>query len=381
VKYWCDEVLVDVPTDNTGRATCVAMSATMNQCPRLDMVMGFLIEASVSGTGKTTVTKICHYISYGRWPSAVNWEYDDEVETNKVAVSLIRAGVRFVGFDNIRTGSVIKSSTWERILTAGRITGRILGSSTLVEDAKATIIPCWTGNSVMLSGELPRRVLRITLGTTYENPRDRPIRHRDFAARVNNIRVPALRAMFTILRYASTQEHKDWVKGRAGVENLVWDRMIGWPLEHAFELAGRPVSFAKMIEVSRDDDECGYDAHRLKLLEALAAWTGSTPFTVAEVRELWFGSFAMTGHVPTLAERAATAVKEAIKESAHGKLRDDGPPSDSLISSRLSTLIGVVRELDGVAITLRREPKVSKRDPTKYRIGRCRREEPQVQAA
>jgi hypothetical protein len=155
-----------------------------------------LIDAPARGTGKGLLVDVASGISLGR-PAYVMTLPKDEDELDKRITATLVEGSPMILLDNVTT---LKSNTLSAVLTTTLWKGRWLGKSQMVEAPNsATWIS--TGNNVVLSDEMVRRVVHIRLDAGEERPEERTgFNHPDLMAWVRHNRPLLVSACLSIVQ-------------------------------------------------------------------------------------------------------------------------------------------------------------------------------------
>ena len=104
VRFLCDEWLVDVKTDEAGKATTIAMALTLLQRHRLTKKPAFMANAAQAGSGKTTLVNMVAMAATGDRAAAAGWSSSKE-ERKKALFSFLLSDVALLCFDNIARGN------------------------------------------------------------------------------------------------------------------------------------------------------------------------------------------------------------------------------------------------------------------------------------
>ena len=167
LKLLFGELLIDFPFSS--RASKAHMLGLLVTPFVRDMIDGptplFLIEAPTRGTGKTLLAEtVGEVVTGGTIPALPLPKADEEID-KRITAHLIDAPVITL-WDNVAD---LSSPILALLLTAGKVRGRILGSSQMLDVQNDTV---WmaTGNNVRMSEELARRVVKIRLDAEVEAP-------------------------------------------------------------------------------------------------------------------------------------------------------------------------------------------------------------------
>ncbi len=146
--------------------TSLARFAIDGPCPL------FMIDANCPGTGKSKLADIIAILATGREMARGAYP-DDKDEMEKMLLSVMLAGDRFLLFDNIKTGGSVGGSAIDRVITSRTIKGRILGKSEMSPELRATVVFFATGNNLRVQGDGLRRIILSRLETREERPETR----------------------------------------------------------------------------------------------------------------------------------------------------------------------------------------------------------------
>ena len=155
MKFLCDEWLVDVATDSTGKCSIIAAALTMIERSLLPDRPCFFVTAGRRGGGKTTLLVMLIMAVTGVRPAAAAWSTNEE-ERRKALLAYFLAGVPYILWDNIARGTQISCPHIEKSCTSAYYADRKLGVSETVSTAAATI-HLFTGNNIGAKGDLASR--------------------------------------------------------------------------------------------------------------------------------------------------------------------------------------------------------------------------------
>jgi hypothetical protein len=251
MQFLCDEWLVDVATDLTGKATIIAAALTIIDRSLLPDRPVFFITAGRRGSGKTTAIIMLIMAVTGIYPAASAWSSNEE-ERRKALLSYFLYGASYILWDNITRGSQITCPHIEKSCTAAFYADRKLGVSEMVATAASTI-HIFTGNNIAPRGDLASRSLGVRLDVDRADPENRDFKHPDPVGWTENHRAEILHALFVILLgNPSLDLPRDaLMKTRF----KLWQRLIGSAVEHAAELAGQRINFSELFHAADEEDE------------------------------------------------------------------------------------------------------------------------------
>jgi len=192
-------------------------------------IPGFLVRASIPGTGKSLLADVAFTIWTGHrgvpsaWPAN-----EEELQKSLIAVSL--SGAEFLFPDNI--SQKVKSPSLAAALSSGALSGRLLGQSKTINASFDSMV-VMTGNNPDIDRELARRIITIKLSTDLENPSLRTgFKYPDLLEHIKEHREELLGAILTIIR--------GWAMDEYDTENLPiigsfesWSKTIGGILRSA----------------------------------------------------------------------------------------------------------------------------------------------------
>jgi hypothetical protein len=149
------------------RAVAVAALLTAVVAAALPTCPAFAFDAPAQGTGKTLLARTVGALCAGRhvaaWPPVAR---QDDSETRKRITAAIVNGDRFLLWDNI-VGQFDSPSM--AALTTPIWSDRILGYSQKVH-AEPRMLVAFSGNNLIFTGDVPRRVLRCRIDAGIEAP-------------------------------------------------------------------------------------------------------------------------------------------------------------------------------------------------------------------
>ena len=116
MEFLCDEWLVDVATDDTGKALLIAAALTLIERSLLDNRPCFFVTAGRRGNGKTTaIYHADHGASSGILPAASAWSSNEE-ERRKALMAHFLVGMPYILWDNIPRGLQISVPAHREVL-------------------------------------------------------------------------------------------------------------------------------------------------------------------------------------------------------------------------------------------------------------------------
>jgi hypothetical protein len=283
----------------------------------LPIAPAYLFTAPAASAGKTTLAETIGALQTGRSPSVAALPRDDE-EIRKHVLATVRAGSRFLIYDNAERGSELDSTALAHLITGTEIEGRVLGATQIVRLPNRLTLAI-TGNNVTLRGDLNRRILRITLDSAVENPWARKFPFEPVEYVLNRwvqLRIAALELI------ATAMEEGGGGTGSTGFE--AWDRIVrstvGWIIEN-LDIG---IDFADPAELIKEQHQEDPEAECLgELLGALCGVYGSEDFTAADVEGI---VYELSGFQVGKADRDPALTRLAAARNAitdGGRLRQD----------------------------------------------------------
>ncbi len=180
------------------RSAFVAHILTAAARHALDVRPVFIYSAPLRGTGKTLLARQAGLIAEGVLPPARPWP-EDEPELRKVLLAVLMTGDSTILFDNVPTGSKIRSAGVCRFATTALYADRVLGATrdAMVENRTVIVM---TGNNITPTGDLSRRAIIVRQDAGVEKVLGRQFRIPDLKEYVLEHRAELLACALTILR-------------------------------------------------------------------------------------------------------------------------------------------------------------------------------------
>ena len=151
------------------RAAFVALLLTLISRPLLADAPTpiFIINANISGAGKTRLAQSAVMIASGEIPPLTTLPFKEEEVAKRILAEAV-AATDFIIFDNVR--SVLGGASLESAITSGEITGRMLGAT---EMRRASLRVTWiaTGNNCEVTPDMVARAIEIYLDAPDAEPR------------------------------------------------------------------------------------------------------------------------------------------------------------------------------------------------------------------
>ncbi len=206
----------------------IAMLLTSVVRKVIDLAPGFLVNANIQGSGKTTLVRICHILLTGYDLSVSSLSGSPE-EIQKQMLAMLIKSPPMVCFDNISDGAELRNQVISRIMTSQYYTGRVLGKSQEITVPTNTTVS-FTGNNVSLAADLLRRFLIVTLSSDTERPEATVYKNPDIVQHCRENRQDALQACLTIIKaFIAEGSPVDSAKiPSSGFPQ--WDQMVRLPL-------------------------------------------------------------------------------------------------------------------------------------------------------
>ena len=152
---------------DTDKAAALSAMFTAVTRPTLDFAPAYHVKAPVFGSGKTYLCDLLGAFAAPGGNAKVSYPATSE-EATKVMLSLLMTGPAVIEFDDMDT-DWIPHGTIKRMLTADKITDRILGYSKTATVSTRTLI-LGSGNNVGPVRDLLRRVLTINIDPRVATP-------------------------------------------------------------------------------------------------------------------------------------------------------------------------------------------------------------------
>jgi hypothetical protein len=157
-----------------------------------------LVDANAAGSGKGKLIDIAGIIATGSHFPVQQLSTNIEEQRKNIS-SQVLAGTTALHLDNAESGSVLKSTVMDSIITSRYWSDRRLGSNDLDTDFVRTVF-FLSGNNISLGGDTSRRVIRIRLESKTANPEDRhEFKHRRIMQHVTAHRRTYLAHAITML--------------------------------------------------------------------------------------------------------------------------------------------------------------------------------------
>ena len=206
----------------------IAMLLTSVVRKVIDLAPGFLVNANIQGSGKTTLVRICHILLTG-YDLPVSSLSGSPEEIQKQMLAMLIKSPPMVCFDNISDGAELRNQVISRIMTSPYYAGRVLGKSHEITVPTNTTVS-FTGNNVSLAADLLRRFLIVTLSSDTDRPEATVYKNPDIVQHCRENRLDALQACLTIIKaFIAEGSPVDSAKiPSSGFPQ--WDQMVRLPL-------------------------------------------------------------------------------------------------------------------------------------------------------
>ena len=192
----------------------------------MDMAPGFLINASVQGSGKTTLARMIYLTGTGHDLPVATF-IDDNTEQNKAMLAMLMQSQTMVCFDNAPDGFTIRSPILAKVLTAPRFQGRVLGHTKDVSVPTNTTFVI-TGNNIKADIDLISRLLECRLTPKASRPENRKFAHADVVSYCLKHRERWITDALRMVKGYFDAGCPDADTG--GSRFIAWDRLVRQPI-------------------------------------------------------------------------------------------------------------------------------------------------------
>jgi hypothetical protein len=241
----------------------------------MDIAPGFLSTASVQQSGKTTLLELIFMVLFGRPLACESW-LEDEIETDKRLLSILREGHPAALLDNVPDGCVMENNAISRYLTSPMYQSRLLGKSEMIKSPTDAVLVI-TGNNVKPGTDLVSRIWPTRLESSTENPMDRAFSRAHMGEWAEKNRPKVLGAAVCILQAYRLGGERVEVSGS---RYKMVDELVRAPLEWLGEPDIMPLVDSNLQEDERTQIE-------RKMLRTLHNEFGDELFTTSEVFPHW----------------------------------------------------------------------------------------------
>jgi hypothetical protein len=248
VSLLTEEWLTDFPFENeASRANAIAMLLTLTGRMFFSLAPLFVVDASMSGSGKGLLITTISLITTGEYPHTMELPPNAD-EQRKVITSALLAGRELIMWDEAHT---ITGKSLASILTAEKYSDRLLGSNKMIT-VRNRFTQVSAGNNVTVYGDMKRRVVPIRLVPDTEHPEARSkFKHEDLPEWVHQNRWELLAAALIIWRNWIANGRRDAADGMGSFDR--WARAVGGALRDA-GVTGFRANTAAWLSYSDDDD-------------------------------------------------------------------------------------------------------------------------------
>lgn len=274
IEYLCNDVMRDFPfaeqVDLYGAIACLLTGMQRKMINGLTGCPGFLFDAPMQGTGKTTLAQLISYSLYNR-PAAASSYSDKDEEMAKHLLSILREGHSYILFDNLQEGMQLENNELAKAMTNTTYTNRVLGTNR-TETYPSQVLWTFSGNNIALCGDFKTRVLPIRLDAKTADPDRRKFIRKDIGKWCEENREKILYACMTLLIGSKISD-----ADAASIEPSRfsdWDRFVRFPIISATD--GR-IDIMDLFERNKKADT--KTEGQINFLEAWINLFGSTPTT------------------------------------------------------------------------------------------------------
>lgn len=278
--------------DAASRGALLAALLTAVVRPALTTSPAFALDAPAAGSGKTLMAS-CIMALGGGGRLYAPLPVRNEEEVAKVLLSVLVEKPKVALFDN-QVG-LVDSAALAAVLTSGTYSGRLLGSTKVV-DMDTNLMVLFSGNNITMVGDMTRRVMLVRIDPNCEAPASRVFGF-DPLAEVREGRDRMVAAALTLIRWAFAAGDRQ--RGRIGSFEM-WDEIVGQTVAAlGLEEYADP---AAVLRQHRDADPRLEETHMLLL--GLRDLFGSDWFKAADVVEALVSRSAGSAAVAAVIEEA-----------------------------------------------------------------------------
>ena len=201
-KWILKELLVDFPF--ASKADLANAIAALLLIPMRKLINGCTplhgIEAPKQGTGKGYLADIIGLVATGVLMERQVLPFDDENELRKKITAELSRGRPHFLIDNLPNGGAFDSAVLAAAITAMEWADRWLGKSQIVH-FPVNVLWMATGNNIVLSGDMPRRYIRIRVDANCDRPHLRSaFKHKNLHHFVNRYRPMLFWSVLTLIQ-------------------------------------------------------------------------------------------------------------------------------------------------------------------------------------
>lgn len=319
LKWLREKYLAEFPfTTPLDADGAIALALTYMERQMMAEAPAGAISAAVRAAGKTALAELIHAGFTGRGvPATPLPEAEEEIE--KRLLSILRQGLGYVIFDNVREGRAVESESLASCITGtGGFMGRVLGESEMAASG-GRLFWVATGVNILTSGDFNSRVLVCRLEPNPERPGGRRY-SRELLAWARENRTQICKAFVTLsAAYLQSGEQVKVEPSRFAA----WDRLVREPILWA---GGEDV---RALLVRNEDDDPIEKAKR-KLLKGLA-----------EKYDGRFYAKDLVSHItPMLAAPVLGLMADDLISEAYSELKPKTRPTAHSIGHLLRSLHG-----------------------------------------
>ena len=303
-----------------------------------------LFDAPGAGTGKGLLAKAIVISATGRDIGMTTLPESPE-ETRKKITSLLMSGASVVVFDNVE--KTVYDASLASVLTTEVWSDRLLGTNEVVETSNRAI---WlmTGNNIVLSGDIPRRAVKIRLNADMIRPWERD--SRDFKHSLPEYffenREKIITALLTMARAWVVAGKPSW-SGRPLGSFEQWSRVVGGILEFS-GIEGFLGNIDELYDSVSNEDY----AQWCDFLGVMFSEFGTASFTTKELMMRIFSP--LPAKIMSLTPGSLSLVSSNLMQNVPGEL---GNTQDNGFSRRLGRALARRRdqlfETGGRIVTIR----------------------------
>ena len=278
MEFLCDEWLVDVTADRTGKALLIAAALTLIERSLLtDRRASSLPPAGAAAARARRLQLIVGVI--GDMPAASAWSSNEE-ERRKALMSHFILGMPYILWDNIPRGLQVSCPHIERSCTPAYYSDRRLGVSEIARASAATI-HLFNGNNIGAKGDLASRSLNIRLSADRADPENRAFTHPNPIDWTSTTAATSWRRSTPSCSEIRSSRRR--TTRMASTRFKMWWRPVESAVEHAAGLTGEVLDFQRLFTAQEEEDE--ESASLADVLEILLEkWPDG--FTASEVAGL-----------------------------------------------------------------------------------------------
>ncbi|MBB5408871.1 hypothetical protein HDG34_002808 [Paraburkholderia sp. HC6.4b] len=263
--------------DHLGRSAHLAALLTAAVRPAVPAVPAFGYDAPTQGSGKTLLAQCAALLTTGIEPELYPPVYDD-AEMRKRLFAALLAGDRAIVLDNIV--GTFDSASMAAMLTTEQFKDRVLSKSE-VSSVPNNAVVLLTGNNMVLSGDMARRVVVCRIDANVETPFGRSF-DVDPLPYCQTHRLEMIVAALTLIRFCLTSAEFKPARGRvASFEE--WDKFVRQTVIFIAQTLA-PNQFGDVMDLLKQNQSEDPERDGLRdLLCALQASFGSRTFTAKEI--------------------------------------------------------------------------------------------------